>query len=301
MQLAGSTTRAWGERQRRFRSDPDFILRVVQAVRGALPDDPDLSTGMAPHSLRAAPIEMIKDAVTGLHGDDPGAPVHIHIAEQVKEVEDCVASTGHRPVAYLYDALPSSVKPDDRWCLVHATHLDAEEVGMIAKSGAVAGLCPATEANLGDGLFPVTDYRRLGGCWGVGSDSHVARDAAEELRLLEYGQRLTTLRRNIVADEESPSVGGTLWREAVSGGARASGRPTGTISIGARADMIILDGDAADLQGCAGDDFLDAYIFSGARDLVRDVYVGGKQVIHAGRHAQEIEAARAFGKLLSDI
>lgn len=289
-----------GDRQRRFRSDPELVLAVGAAVRKDRPDDPDLGIGIAPHSLRAAPVDMIVEAVTGLHDIDRRAPVHIHIAEQIKEVADCEAATGRRPVAYLFDELANG-PPDDRWCLIHATHLDATETGLIAGSGAVAGLCPVTEANLGDGLFPIADFRALGGTWGIGSDSHAARDAAEELRLLEYGQRLTTLRRNIVADRENPSVGGTLWREAAKGGARASGRDTGRIAAGARADLIVLDGAVPDLAGCDGDDILDAYIFAGVQGMVRDVHVGGREVLTDGRHAEEQEAAAAFRDLLSAV
>lgn len=282
-----------GERQRRFRSDASFVIETGVAVRAAHAGDADLSIGIAPHSLRAAPVGEIACALAAL---DREAPVHIHISEQVKEVEDCLVAHGARPIAMLYDGLDEI--PDGRWCLVHATHPDAAELRMMAESGAVVGLCPMTEGNLGDGLFPVEGFREQGGRWGIGTDSHVSRDAAEELRILEYGQRLVTRRRNVVADEESPHVGATLWREAARGGAKAAGRATGRIEIGARADMIALDGFAPDLAGLANDQLLDVYVFSGAPGLVRDVHVGGRKVLNEGRHAMEEESAAAFRGLL---
>lgn len=266
--------------QVRFASDAVSVLRIVEILRARYADNSEVRIGLAPHSLRAVAPEALREAVSELHGADTGAPVHIHVAEQTREVDACVAATGARPVQWLLD----HAGIDRRWCLVHATHMNDEEIERLARSGAVAGLCPTTEANLGDGLFPLSRYLAASGHFGVGTDSHVSRDAAEELRWLEYGQRLRDQRRNIAASTDTPSVGGTLWRNALAGGARALARPVGALAAGRRADLIVLDGNHIDLASRNGDALLDGLIFSGAFGLVRDVMVGGHWRVRDGCH-----------------
>ena len=276
--------------QSRFRGDPASVMGIVETISTAYSDSKNVNVGMAPHSLRAAPPEMLEQAVSALHGADKNAPVHIHIAEQLREVAECLEWSDCTPVDWLYDHMPV----DERWCLVHATHMNSGETARMAKSGAVAGLCPTTEGNLGDGLFPLLPYMQAGGRFGIGSDSHVSVSPVEELRWLEYGQRLARHRRAVAATPESPSVGATLWRSALAGGAQALGRPTGAIAPGLRADLLVLDGAHLMLEGRRGDAILDALVFAGNQCLVRDVMAGGDWVVRDRHHAGEDEIAAAW-------
>ena len=277
-------------RQRRFASDPTSVLAMVEKARKAVPGDPDVRTGVAPHSLRAVDPGQLDELLAGLRQIDPTAPVHIHCAEQTKEVDDCIEWSGKRPVEWLLERMPV----DRYWCVVHATHMTAGETQALARSGATVGLCPSTEANLGDGIFPLLAYRSAGGRYGIGGDSHVSRDPAEELRLLEYSQRLSMRRRNLVVQARSPAVGTTLWLEAAQGGAAALGRAMGAIAPGRRADLVVLHGEQPDLAARSGDDVANSLLFSGSRDLVADVMVGGKWVVRGGRHAAQDRAAAEF-------
>jgi len=277
--------------QARFRGSPDSIASLVARVRAA---HPEVRVGLAPHSLRAVTPEALDAALAAL---DAAAPIHIHAAEQLKEVEECVAWAGKRPVEWLLDRHGIGA----RWCVVHATHMTDAETAALARSGAVAGLCPTTEANLGDGLFPLARYLEHDGALGVGSDSNVSTSAIEELRLLEYGQRLAERRRAIAASGASPSVGATLYRAALAGGARASGRRVAGLAPGERADFLVLDPDSPALAGKAGDTLLDAFVFAGSANPVRDVYVGGRRVIAAGRHAGEAGVLAAFRRTLGRL
>ncbi len=279
-----------GEGQRRFLNDPSRLLRIVETLKASHQDDPQVRIGIAPHSLRAVTPETLDEAVSGLDALDPTAPVHIHIAEQVKEVEDCLAWCGKRPVEWLLE----NRAPDARWCLVHATHMTAAETAALAASGAIAGLCPTTEANLGDGLFPAEPYLAAGGRWGIGSDSHISVSPIEELRLFEYGQRLATRRRNVLAGEgEESSVGRRLYRQALAGGAQALGRPIGALEPGRRADLLVLDPDHPAVATLPTGRLLDAVVFAGNRTPVRDVMVGGQWVVTEGRHrdAERVQAS----------
>lgn len=285
--------------QRRFSTSPADVLRMVELARRAVAGDVDANVGVSPHSLRAVDEPALRELVEGLAAIDARAPVHIHAAEQVKEVEDCLAASARRPVEWLLERM----RVDARWCLVHATHLSAEETRALAASGAVAGLCPSTEGNLGDGIFPLRDYRAAHGAYGIGGDSHVSRDPAEELRMLEYVQRLVHRRRNLVVGERTPAVGTTLWLEAAAGGARALGRRMGAIAPGCRADLVVLDASHPDLASRSDDAIANALVFSGARAMVRDVMVGGKWVMRDQRHAlaqrAEQDYRRAVAELLS--
>lgn len=286
-----------GPRQQRFRTGPEDILATVRAVRKAAAGHADLNCGVAPHSLRAAGLDGLRDLLTGLEAIDASAPIHIHIAEQTREVDDSLAFSGQRPVAWLLEHLPV----DHRWCLVHATHLNNNEMLALARSGAIAGLCPTTEGNLGDGIFPLPDYRAAGGRYGIGSDSHVSRNPLEELRLLEYVQRLVLRKRNLVVGNVSAAVGTTLWLEAAAGGAQAMGRKMGALAAGQRADFVVLDGEQPDIAGKSGDMIANAAIFSGTQGLVRDVMVGGRWQVRDGRHAQEDSASRDYGKAVKAL
>jgi formimidoylglutamate deiminase len=299
-QWAGFDRRELSERQARFRSTPDEVLSIAAAVRREAPGDPDVRAGLAPHSLRAADPEAIREAVAGLWGDDPSAPVHMHLAEQTAEVDACLAYWRCRPGQLMMDRIGL----DPRWCLVHATHIDPSEQAGLARSGAVVGLCPTTEANLGDGVFPLKHFRELGGRWGIGGDSHVCRNPAEELRLLEYGQRLIERRRHRVTGPQTGAVGTTLWLEACAGGAQALGRPMGAIAPGRRADWVVLDDRDADLCDAAGDALSNAQIFAAAGPTIREVWVAGRAVVSEGRHPGRAAAHSAWraarARLLAD-
>ena len=286
-----------GPRQQRFRTDPAAVLSIVEAVRRAAPEDRDVRAGVAPHSLRAVDLDGMQDLLAGLASIDPQAPVHIHAAEQTREVEDSIAFSGKRPVEWLLEHLPV----DRRWCLVHATHLTEAETRGLAQSGAVAGLCPTTEGNLGDGIFPLPQFRAAGGRFGIGGDSHVSRNPFEELRLLEYVQRLVLRRRNVSSGQVSAGVGTTLWLEAAAGGAQAVGRAMGAIAPGNRADLVVLDASRPDLAGRSGDNIANAAVFSGNGGFVRDVMVGGRWQVREGRHPREGQASADYVKAVKDL
>jgi formimidoylglutamate deiminase len=277
--------KAAGEGQRRFLNDPTRFLRLIEGLRSRHRDDRQIRIGIAPHSLRAVTPEMLREAVSGLSAMDASAPIHIHIAEQTKEVEDCLAWSRQRPVEWLFD----HQGVDRRWCLVHATHMTAVETTTFAASGAVAGLCPTTEANLGDGFFPAMDYLGQGGTFGIGSDSHISVSPVEELRWLEYGQRLVTRRRNRLTlnSNNGSHIGAGLYRGALAGGGRAAGRDIGQIAPGARADLLVLDAGSPNLFGKSDDTLLDGMIFAGNANPVRDVMVGGRFVVREGHHGNE--------------
>jgi formimidoylglutamate deiminase len=217
-------------------------------------------------------------------------PIHVHIAEQIGEVQDCLALRNARPVEWLLDNMPV----DPRWCLVHATHMTAQETQRLAQSGAVAGLCPTTEANLGDGLFPLKAYLDHEGALGIGSDSHISVSPVEELRWLEYGQRLATRHRNIAVSVANSSVGEVLFAAALRGGARAAGTAVGAIETGARADLIVLDELAPLLAGRDAVSLIDTFLFAGNANLVRHVMVNGEWVVRDFRHRDEERIAARY-------
>jgi formimidoylglutamate deiminase len=290
----GLDKRPLSERQRRFHNDVDSYLRLVQQLRKM--EDSTLRVGVALHSLRAVPEDAMR-VVLG-SGLVDAAPIHIHIAEQIGEVQDCLALRNARPVEWLLDHAPV----DPRWCLVHATHMTADETRRVAESGAVVGLCPTTEANLGDGLFPLKAYRDAGGTLGIGSDSHISVSPVEELRWLEYGQRLSTRHRNIAVSESSSSVGETLWGDALFGGAQACGVALGDIEgadpalpdAGPRADLLVLDHESPILAGRNADSAIDTFLFAGNANLVRHVMVNGKWVVRDFRHCDEERIAARY-------
>ncbi len=283
-----------GDGQKRFAGDVEWFAGLMATLAERFAGDPQVGLGVAPHSLRAVPPEVL----AGMLADaDPGGPVHIHVAEQVLEVEDCVAWSGARPVQWLLANAPV----DGRWCLIHATHMSQAETAALAASGAVAGLCPTTEANLGDGLFALGPFLEAGGRFGIGSDSQVSVSPVEELRWLEYGRRLIDLRRNVSATSEQPSTGRRLYDAALAGGAQALGRPIGAIEEGRRADLVVLDTGHPTLVARQGDALLDSYLFSGNATPVRHVMVGGRWTVRDGVHAEEHAVAEAYATTLKKL
>lgn len=248
--------------------------------------------GIAPHSLRAITPDSLNEVLQA----NPKGPVHIHIAEQIKEVEDCSKWSGVRPVQWLYDNQPV----DERWCLIHATHMNEAEVKLLAGNGAIAGLCPITEANLGDGIFAGASYHQAGGKWGVGSDSNVRIDLAEELRSYEYSQRLRDKQRTRLVDSEQ-SNGRSLFDAALSGGAQAVGQNMGAIAIGKQCDLVALDADHPVLIGKNNDDWLNSWIFAGDKSCISDVWVGGKHKVKNGRHKERKNITENFAKAMKHL
>ncbi|HLI13991.1 MAG TPA: formimidoylglutamate deiminase [Alphaproteobacteria bacterium] len=283
--------------QRRFVKSTKDFLALMAALEKRSRAGGGFRLGLAPHSLRAAPPDALEAAIAALDSSDRTAPIHIHAAEQQKEVDDCLAWSGTRPVQWLLDNLAI----DRRWVLVHATHMDAAETRGLARSGAVAGLCPTTEGNLGDGLFPLGDFLAAGGRFGIGSDSNVVSDPAEELRWLDYGQRLARKRRSLGLAPPGRSIGADLWRRAATGGAQALGQDIGAIAPGRQADFIVLDGEHPALAGRSDDRVLDSFVFTGARGAVRDVMVGGRWVIRDGHHPDETAIAGAYRRAAQEL
>ncbi|MGC2777367.1 MAG: formimidoylglutamate deiminase [Bradyrhizobium sp.] len=262
--------------QRRFICNVDQFAKLLAASRRAIRPLAGANLGIAPHSLRA----VAPDELTALVPLAEGGPVHIHAAEQVKEVEDCLAWSGQRSVAWLLD----HAGVDARWCLIHATHMTPDETATLAARRAVAGLCPVTEASLGDGIFPARNYLGANGRIGIGTDSNVLVGITDELRQLEYGQRLTHRERNVLTSGPGASTGRTLFDAALTGGAQALAQPHAGLQVGARADIVTLDFSHPSLAGRTRDALLDGWIFATSNDAIDCVWAGGDQVVVNGRH-----------------
>ncbi|GKQ49792.1 formimidoylglutamate deiminase [Bradyrhizobium sp. Ce-3] len=272
--------------QRRFICSVDQFAALMAASREAIRTLPGATIGIAPHSLRAvAPDELA--AIIPLAAADP---IHIHAAEQLREVEDCLAWSGQRPVEWLLDHVPV----DRRWCLIHATHMTDREVAALAGSGAVAGLCPVTEASLGDGIFAAREFLAAGGRFGIGTDSNVLVGVADELRQLEYGQRLKHRERNVLSGRPGASIGRALFDHALTGGAQALAQPDVGLMPGARADIVSLDIAHPSLAGRSGDAVLDGWLFATASDAIDCVWAGGDKVVTGGRHRLRGKARERF-------
>ena len=280
--------------QRRFISAPDQLLRIIEGVKTVHASDPQVHVGFAPHSPRQVTKDGMQAVIDGLTAMDAHAPIHIHVAEQEKDVSESVEQTGLRPVEWTMEHF--DVGP--RWCLIHATHLTEGETAKMAASGAVAGLCPATEANLGDGIFPLLPYLEADGRFGIGSDSHISVSMIEELRWLEYGQRLIKRRRSLAAAGPGESTGMRLYDDALRGGAQASGRRLGKIGEGCRADFIVLDPAHPILVGRSGDRLIDSLIFSGNASSVQEVWIAGKRQVVGGRHIREQDTLDIFANII---
>lgn len=281
-QSSGFGGTAPNEGQRRFIRSTDNMLALLHKLK-PLCAAQGAQLGLAPHSLRAVPPDSLREALAGLHAMDPAAPVHIHIAEQTAEVDACLAWSGQRPVQWLLDHAPV----DPRWCLVHATHMSAAESAQAARTGAVAGLCPSTEANLGDGIFDSGPWLAAGGRFGIGSDSHACVNAAEELMLLEYSQRWATRQRNVLASASQPSVATAMTLAALAGGAQASARPVAGLAVGQQADAVVLDAAHPLLRDLPSPEaMLSAHVFASHRQsALHQVWVAGRLQVQAGRHA----------------
>jgi formimidoylglutamate deiminase len=269
------------------------MLQLLQRLK-PLCEAQGMRLGLAPHSLRAVPPEALGRAIEGLTDLDHTAPIHIHIAEQTAEVDACLAWSGQRPVQWLLNNTPV----DQRWCLVHATHMNAEESLRAASSGAVAGICPTTEANLGDGIFDAPAWRTHGGRWGIGSDSHACVNAAEELMQFEYSQRLALRQRNVLASAQHPSVATAMTLEAVAGGAQACGRNVAGLQVGQRMDGVTLDAQHPALAELPTPELMhSAHVFaSHRRSAVHTVWTGGTTRVNGGQHAQAEQSQRAFAQ-----
>lgn len=280
--------------QRRFINDMAGYLCLYDELDRLIGKRPHAVLAPAFHSLRAvtqAQIQGILDALphSGI--------LHIHVAEQLREVESCRAWSGQRPVEWLLERFPLN----ERWCLIHATHVSAAERVRLAHQGVIVGLCPTTEANLGDGVFPAAAFLQSGGRFGIGSDSQISIRVTEELRWLEYGQRLRSRRRNRLWHPTRLSVGENLYASAAAGGGCAIGQPVGTISPGRRADLLVLDGDHPLLDGCPEQHLLDRWLFAGDKRMIREVWVAGMQVLNMGSHPRESEIEAAFRRAAREL
>jgi formimidoylglutamate deiminase len=274
--------------QRRFICSVDQFAKLMDATKSAIRDMPGANIGIAPHSLRA----VTPDELSEIAPLAEGGPVHIHAAEQTREVEECIKLSGRRPVEWLLEHAPV----DQRWCLIHATHTTAAEISALAGRGAVAGLCPITEASLGDGVFPTREFLDAGGRFGIGTDSNVLVGVADELRQLEYGQRLKHRERNMLSGGPGISTGRALFDAALVGGAQALAQELAGLAPGARADIVTLDTAHPSLAGRFGDSVLDGWVFAAGSDAVDCVWAGGHKLVEGGRHRLRQSARAAFNK-----
>ena len=281
------------EEQKRFGNDVDQFQALIEAARHGLSHLPDdARMGFAPHSLRAtSPFDLAR--LLAAHNT---GPIHIHAAEQPKEVQDIEAWLGARPVEWLLD----NAQINQDWCLIHATHMTEDETIRLAKSGAVAGLCPITEANLGDGPFNGPLYLANGGTFGIGSDSNVNISLTEELRMLEYSQRLRDLSRNVLVKDEG-SVGETIYLGVARGGARALARHSGIIAVGRLADLVAIDRSAPAICALDHHQILDGLVFAAKDSVVTDVWAAGRHTVQSGRHIAREKVVAAYRKAVSDL
>lgn len=299
-QYGGFGSQPASDEQARFLGSAQSLLELRERLLQVLPENPMRRYGVAPHSLRAVSPEGLEELVSGLRQQRGGqdAPIHIHIAEQWREIQDCLAWCGQRPVQWLL----SLQELDARWCLIHATHMDLGEYQGLAASGAVVGLCPTTEANLGDGIIDAGRLLESGTPWGIGSDSHIAVNVRAELRLLEYGQRLHHRRRNVLASEAAPATADRLFAQALAGGAAATGRAVAGLEVGQQADFVVLDGEDVNLADRSPSQLLSALVFcEHDGQPIRDVYVGGRQVVTAGHHPLQESARQAYRRAIADL
>ena len=291
----GFDSRELAGEQRRFGNTIDSYLELLSEVVFRCAASEKRQAGLALHSLRAVPADAIQAALEHMDGALPDLPVHIHIAEQTAEVDDCVTARGQRPVEWLLD----NCAVDDRWCLVHATHLNDAEIRDLARSRATVGLCPTTEANLGDGVFPLPAFLGHGGSVSVGSDSNTSVSLIEELRWLEYAQRLTTRSRNVVAGRSDKHSGQRLFELCLEGGRSAAGQPTGRIEVGCRADLLVVDGNA--IPHAADDFVLDRIVFGCDRSPFSDVMVAGRWLVQDFQHAAEVQLRQHYEDTLRQL
>ncbi len=292
-QYGGCDKRPLGAGQKRFGNDPERYSRLVDEIRTTLKQLPaDTNLGVAPHSLRAVALEQLLEAADIANG----GPVHIHIAEQLDEVDEVKSVLGARPVAWVLDNLPI----DERWCMIHATQMEPRETKALAQTGAVAGLCPITEASLGDGIFDGVRWMNEGGKISVGSDSNILISLSEELRVLDTTQRLRDHTRAALASADR-STGRRLYEGVCEGGAQAAGRGSGVPAVGEWADLMALDMTHLNLAGLNGDTILDSFAFTGGNEMVSDVWSAGRHMVQAGRHIRRDQIIRAYKKAVAAL
>jgi formimidoylglutamate deiminase len=282
--------------QRRFILSTDAYLSAFSRLTSISPPQRDFDIAICFHSLRAVTPEQIHTVLTALPRN---LPVHIHVAEQTQEVDACLAWSGERPVEYLLN----HVGLDERWRLVHATHMTPAEAERAARSGAVAVLCPTTEGNLGDGFFPADDWFRAEGAVGIGTDSQITVDPREELRLFEYTRRLQKRARSLSVTAEQTHPGAHLWLSAARADARGGGAKTGALEVGLRADFLVLDADHANLAGCTGDAIFDALVFvsNPGPSPIRQNWIGGRCITQNGRHPKAEQTRSAYADVLRTL
>ena len=295
--FSGFGPQAATDGQKRFINSVEQFNDLVTDCFALAKLQPNCNVGIAPHSLRAVDKTSLLAAVAHVRSLDSQAPIHIHIAEQQKEVNDCLAHYGQRPVQWLLD----NADVDKYWCLIHATHIDEKERKGIIASQAIAGICPTTEANLGDGIFPTDEFLIDNGTLAIGSDSHISVNPIEELRWLEYAQRLSKQQRAMLATSEQKSVGLNLWQKAAAGGAQSTNSNTGELSVGKQADLLVLDDNQLRLYAHDDTHLLDSVIFASQGNPVLEVMVNGHWTIRDGQHALEQISADNFAKLLARL
>ena len=287
---AGFGDQALLDDQKRFGNSVDSYLAIHDEATRYCSHQSQHSVGMALHSLRAVPASSMTEVISHFKDRAHSCPIHIHIAEQTQEVEQSIKALGKRPVEWLLDKYDI----DKQWCLIHATHMTPKETAQVAKSGATVVICPTTEANLGDGLFPLRQYLDDGGQIAIGSDGNTCTNPMEELRWLEYGQRLLSRTRNVASDDRERHTGTNLYRHCLEGGARSIGQKPGALTLGGRADLIVLDDNSADLANIAADSILDVLIFGTSQSLIKDVMVNGTWKITHYHHADEERIKNTF-------
>lgn len=295
--FSGFGSQAPNDGQKRFINSVDQFNAIVSDCFAQSKQQPNCNVGIAPHSLRAVDKSSLLAAVEHVRSLDSQAPIHIHIAEQQKEVQDCLAHYGQRPVQWLLD----NADLDKYWCLIHATHINNEERQGIIASQAVAGICPTTEANLGDGIFPTEAFLLEQGTFAIGSDSHISVNPIEELRWLEYAQRLQKQQRALLASHKQKSVGLNLWQKAAAGGAQSTNSNTGALAIGKQADLLVLDDEQLRLFAHDDGHLLDSVIFASQQNPITDVMVNGTWAIRHKSHALEKDSANEFATLLAKL
>lgn len=283
--------------QKRFINSVGQFNQLVSDCYDLSQNYSNTNIGIAPHSLRAVDKNSLIEVVAHVRSLDANAPIHIHIAEQQKEVDDCLAHYGQRPVEWLLANIPL----DSHWCLIHATHITEQERRGIIASKAIAGICPTTEANLGDGIFPTTEFLSEQGTLAIGSDSHISVNPIEELRWLEYTQRLIKQQRAILADAKQASVGQNLWQQAAKGGAQSTNTNTGELAIGKQADLLVLDEQQTRLFASSEQHLLDSLIFASQKNPVQDVMVNGQWVVRNYQHEAEQDIASKFADILAEF
>jgi formimidoylglutamate deiminase len=289
---AGFASDGVDDRQKSFAHTFDEFEQHYERVSSQASEVVNVAIGA--HSLRAVGEDSLRK-ISAIASRD-NVPLHLHIAEQQREVDECMSATGRRPVRWLLE----NFDVDRHWCLVHATHLDAEEVDALARSGAVVCLCPSTEANLGDGIFPLHAFLSAGGNIAIGSDSHISINPFEELRWLEYGQRLATQSRNITSLRES-HVGREIFARALQGGARISTQQAAELTVGAFADLVVLNDEDPMLVGHASESLLDALVFSGYRLPIERVMVHGEWRVIGAEHVNQAKSRDSFARALREL